>query len=170
MIPINGDALKMTRQDLPSLSAAVAAGVPSGLIGGACIWIYEAVVWAQAQHLLPLAGIPSNAIGLIFGKAVQAALGPFAMILGTGVHFTFAALWGVGFALIWPTMRRRRVEATLAALAWAVIAWVVMHAAISLVSSSHPNYLDPNIVIGGLMSHIIFTVPMALEVKRRMAG
>jgi len=160
----------MTRKHLPSLSAAVSAGVPGGLLGGVCIWIYEAVVWVGAQHLLPLAGIPANAVGLIFGKAVQSALGPLAMILGTGVHFTFAVLWGVGFALIWPALRRRRVEATFAALAWAVIAWVVMHAAISLVSSSHPNYLDPNVVIGGVMSHIVFTVPMALVVKRRMGG
>jgi hypothetical protein len=160
----------MARHKLPILSAAVSAGVSGGLIGGVCIWIYEAVVWVGTQHLLTLSGIPANAIGLVFGKAVQTTLGPVAMILGTVVHFTFAALWGVGFAVIWPALRRRRVEATLAALAWAIIAWVVMHAAISLVSSSHPNYLDPNVVIGGLMSHFVFTVPMALVVKRRLGG
>jgi len=160
----------MNQQGRPTLSAVMWAGASGGLLGGVCIWIYEAVVWVGAQHLLPLAGVPANAVGLIFGKALQTTLGPLAMIFGTAVHFAFAGLWGVGFALIWPALRRRQVEATLAALAWAVIAWVVMHAAISLVSSSHPNYLDPNVVIGGVMSHIVFTVPMALVVKRRLAG
>lgn len=159
----------MTRQDFPTLGAALSAGVPGGLFGGVCIWIYEALVWVGAQHLLPLAGIPANAVGLVFGQAVQAGLGPLALILGTAIHFSFAALWGVGFAFVWPALRRRGVEATLAALAWAVIAWVAMHGAISLVSSNHPNYLDPNVVIGGVMSHIVFTVAMAGVVKRRMA-
>jgi len=42
-----------------------------------------------------------------------------------------------------------------------------MHVAIAVASSNHPNYLDPNVVIGGFMSHLFFTVPLALTVKRR---
>ena len=145
------------------------AGITGGLAGGVCIWIYEAVVWVGVQHMMPLGGIPANAVGLVFGKGAQAALGPLAPVLGTGIHFTFAALWGVGFALVWPSLRRRGVEATLAALAWAILAWVTMHVAIALVSTSHPDYLDPNVVIGGFMSHFVFTIPMALVVQRRMA-
>ena len=164
----------MTTHDLPgaqrnNLRQIVVSGVIGGLIGGVCIWIYEALVWVGAQHLMPLGGIPANAVGLVFGKGAQVALGPLAPVLGTSIHFAFATLWGVGFAMIWPSLRRRGVEATLAALVWAAIAWIVMHAAISLVSSSHPDYLDPTVVIGGMMSHIFFTTPMALVIQRRMA-
>jgi hypothetical protein len=41
-----------------------------------------------------------------------------------------------------------------------------MHLAIMVVGDDHPNYADPAVVIGGFMSHVFFTVPMALFVKR----
>jgi L-rhamnose mutarotase len=148
----------------------LSVGAIAGLVGGVVIWIYEALVWVGAQHLLPLQGIPSNAVGLVFGKAVQASLGAGAFFLGTLIHFAFAAAWGALFALLWPTLRRRGIEATLAAIGWAVVAWVVMHAAIALVSNNHPDYLDPVVVIGGILSHLFFTVPMALLVRRWLAG
>jgi hypothetical protein len=72
--------------------------------------------------------------------------------------------------LIWPYFRRRGYEATLVALFFAVIVWVVMHVAIALVSANHPNYLDPNVVIGGFMSHLFFAVPLALIVKQRLTS
>jgi hypothetical protein len=50
-----------------------------------------------------------------------------------------------------------------------MIAWIVMHAAIMVTSDNHPNYYDPNVVIGGFMSHFFFAVPMALYVKHRMS-
>ena len=71
--------------------------------------------------------------------------------------------------LVWPVFRKRGWEATLLALFYAVFAWIVMHAAIAVVSTSHPDYLDPTVVIGGFMSHIFFTVPLALVVKQRMS-
>lgn len=145
---------------------AAKVGVVGGLVGGVVIWIYEAIVWVGVQHLLPLSGIPANATGLVFGKDVQASLGPAAYLLGTAIHFSFAMGWGVLFALIWPFFRRRGFEATLVALAYAVVAWVVMHVAIMVVSDDHPNYADPAVIIGGFMSHFFFTVPMALLVKR----
>jgi hypothetical protein len=115
---------------------------------------------------MPLGGIPANATGLVFGPQVQTALGPLASVLGTAIHFSFAAAWGVLFALVWPFFRRRGFEATFVALFYAVVAWLAMHIAISVVSSHHPNYLDPNVIIGGFMSHFFFTVPLALVVKR----
>jgi hypothetical protein len=148
----------------------VRAGLIGGLVGAVTIWIYEALVWVGAQHLMPLAGIPRNATGLVFGKEVQDSLGPAAYVLGTAIHFVFASAWGVAFAVIWPFFQRRGVEATLVALFYAVVAWIVMHAAITIVSSNHPNYYDPNVIIGGFMSHFFFTVPLALIVKRRLAG
>ena len=33
-----------------------------------------------------------------------------------------------------------------------------------------PNYYDPNVIIGGVMSHFCFTVPLALVVKRRLGA
>src|SRR3954454_4622975 len=105
----------------------IRAGLLGGLVGGVCIWIYEAVVWVGIQHQMPLAGIPANATGLVFGKPFQASLGLGAHLLGTAIHFAFAMAWGVLFALIWPFFRRRGWEATLVALVYAVFAWIVMH-------------------------------------------
>jgi hypothetical protein len=153
----------------PAVKAIVRAGVIGGLVGGVVIWIYEALVWVGAQHLMPLSGIPPNATGLVFGKPFQAAIGGWAYVLGTGIHFFFALMWGFLFAVIWPYFRRRGYEATLVALPYAAVAWIVMHVAISIASNDHPNYHDPVVIIGGFMSHFFFAVPMALVVKRLLA-
>lgn len=152
----------------PSRATMLRAGVAGGLIGAVVIWIYEALVWVGAQHMMPLAGIPRNATGLVFGKEVQASLGIWAYVVGTAIHFVFASAWGVLFAAIWPYFRRRGYEATLVALFYAVLAWIAMHVAIMIASDNHPNYYDPAVIIGGFMSHIFFTVPLALTVKRRL--
>jgi hypothetical protein len=152
-----------------NIEDTVRAGLLGGLAGGVSIWIYEAVVWVGVQRLMPLGGIPRNATGLVFGKAAQESLGVFAYFLGTGIHFFFCFVWGVLFAFIWPYFRRRGYEATLVALLFAVLVWIVMHAAIAIVSSDHPNYLDPNVIIGGFMSHFFYAVPLALVVKHRLA-
>ena len=153
----------------PDVAITVRAGLIGGFVGGVSIWIYEAIVWVGLQRLMPLGGIPRNATGLAFGKAAQESLGPLAYVLGTGIHFFFCFVWGVLFAFLWPYFRRRGYEATLVALFFAVILWIVMHAAIALVTSDHPNYLDPNVVIGGFMSHLFYAVPLALVVKRLMS-
>jgi len=127
------------------------------------------LVWVGVQHQMPLSGITRNATGLVFGPDVQQALGFFAHLVGTGIHFFFSALWGALFALLWPWCHKRGIEATLAALFYAMVAWIVMHVAIALVSDTHPDYTDPVVIIGGFMSHFFFTVPLALMVKRRMA-
>ncbi|TCF98772.1 hypothetical protein BZM26_23030 [Paraburkholderia strydomiana] len=164
---------ELNRTDLPSAwiwpsrQAMLRAGVAGGSLGAVIIWIYEALIWVGAQHLMPLGGIPRNATGLVFGKAVQESIGVWAYVVGTGIHFVFAIAWGVLFAAIWPYFRRRGVEATLVALGYAVLAWIVMHVAIMIASDNHPNYYDPAVIIGGFMSHIFFTVPLALTVKRR---
>ncbi len=144
-------------------------GLLGGLLGGVIIWIYEAAVWVGVQHLMPLAGIPRNATGLVFGKAVQDSLGGVAYLVGTGIHFVFALGWGVAFAFAWPWFLRRGYEATLVAMVFAVLLWIVMHVAIALVSDNHPNYLDPVVIIGGFMSHFFYTVPLALYVKHRFS-
>lgn len=145
------------------------AGVIGGLTGGVIIWVYEALVWVGAQRLMPLAGIPRNATGLVFGEQVQDSLGWLASLVGTGIHFVFAAGWGVLFAWLWPYCRARGYEATLVALFYAAVAWTVMHVAIMIASDNHPNYFDPTVIIGGCMSHFFFTIPLALIVKRRLA-
>ena len=168
--PVNGARMAARPEDV---ALTIRAGLIGGFVGGVSIWIYEAIVWVGVQSLMPLGGIPRNATGLVFGKGVQDSLGSFAYILGTGIHFFFCFVWGVLFAFLWPYFRRRGYEATLVALFFAVIVWIVMHVAIALVSSDHPNYLDPNVVIGGFMSHLFYAVPLALAVKRltsAMAG
>jgi len=152
------------RSAADTLRIGALAGITSGIV----IWLYEAIVWVGLQHQMPLAGIPRNATGLVFGKEVQEALGPLSYVIGTGIHFVFSALWGVLFARIWPSLRARGVEATLAALFYAMFAWIVMHAAIMVASDNHPNYYDPAVVIGGFMSHFFFAVPLALMVKKRL--
>ena len=49
------------------VSDTIRTGLIGGLVGGVIIWIYEAIVWVGVQHLMPLAGIPRNATGLVFG-------------------------------------------------------------------------------------------------------
>jgi len=147
----------------------VRAGVRGGVAGAVLIWVYEALVWVGAQHLMPLAGIPRNATGLVFGKGVQDALGIGSYFIGTAIHFAFAMAWGIVFAAIWPWFRRPGFEATFVALFFAIVAWIVMHVMIVIASSNHPNYVDPNVIIGGFMSHFVFAVPLALVVKRSLA-
>jgi hypothetical protein len=147
---------------------ATRAGIVAGLVGGVVIWIYEALVWVGAQNLMPLAGIPRNATGLVFGKQMQESLGWIAYLTGAGIHFVFSMAWGVLFAWLWPYFRKRGYEATFVALIYAVIAWIVMHAAIMIASDNHPDYFDPVVIIGGFMSHFFFTIPLALIVKRRL--
>ena len=148
----------------------IRAGLIGGLAGGVVIWIYEAVVWVGVQNLMPLAGIPRNATGLVFGKAFQDGIGWLAYPLGTSIHFAFSLVWGVIFAMIWPWFRRRGWEATLLAMFFAIVLWIVMHVAIDLIGDDHPDYLDPVVVIGGFMSHFFYTVPLALIVKRRLGS
>ena len=168
-IQSNGDIVDMFKSRLDA-KAVIRAGLVGGLVGGVVIWVYEALVWVGAQHLLPLSGIPPNATGLVFGKPFQVAIGGWAYVLGTAIHFTFALLWGVLFAAIWPALRRRGYEATLVALFYGAFAWIVMHVAISIAGTDHPDYRDPAVIIGGFMSHFFFAVPMALVIKRMMDG
>ena len=152
------------------LGETIRTGLLGGLIGGIIIWIYEGVVWVGVQNLMPLAGIPRNATGLVFGKAVQDSLGAVAYLVGTGIHFFFALAWGVVFAWAWPAFARRGYEASLVGMFFAVFLWIVMHIAIAVASSNHPNYLDPNVIIGGFVSHLFYAVPLALFVKHRLSA
>src|SRR6202047_4197790 len=99
----------------------IRVGLLGGLVGGVVIWIYEAIVWVGVQHLMPLAGIPRNATGLVFGKDVQDSLVAVPYLVGTGIHFFFVFAWGLVFAWVWPTFARRGYEATLVAMFFAAI-------------------------------------------------
>src|SRR6202171_1642071 len=159
------DAAWPTSATTSDAGQMVRAGLLGGLTGGVIIWIYEAIVWVGIQHLMPMAGIPRNATGLVFGKEVQESLGALAYVVGTGIHFFFCFAWGVLFAFAWPHFRRRGYEATLVALFFAIIIWIVMHVAIAIVSNNHPNYLDPFVIIGGFLSHFFFAVALVFIVK-----
>jgi hypothetical protein len=153
----------MTTQNI-----TIRAGLVGGLLGGIIIWIYEAIVWVGIQNLMPMAGIPRNATGLVFGKAFQESIGGWAYLIGTSIHFLFALVWGVAFAWAWPWFRSRSWEATLVGLLFAPVLWIAMHIPIPMLGDDHPNYLDPVVVIGGFMSHLFFTIPVALFVKKRL--
>ncbi len=163
----NNSAAQAQHDGWKDRNQLIKTGIIAGLTGGVIIWIYEALIWVGVQHLMPMAGIPRNATGLVFGKEVQESLGLLAYFLGTAIHFCFTFVWGILFAAIWPYFRRKGYEATLIALFYAVVAWIAMHVAIMIAGDNHPNYYDPAVIIGGIMSHIFFAVPLALVVKKR---
>ncbi len=49
----------------PNRMTMVRAGVIGGLVGAVIIWIYEALIWVGAQHLMPLAGSVRGNLALL---------------------------------------------------------------------------------------------------------
>ena len=137
-------------------------------MGAVASWIYELIVWVHLLHLTSVSGIAENTAVLSFGPGVR-SLGAGALALGIAIHFLTAVLWGILFALIWPALRARCIEATLAALFYGIFAWVVMHnVVLALFSPAPPSYTVYS-VINGLMAHTFaFSVPLALVIKRLM--
>jgi hypothetical protein len=150
----------------PAPAAQLRAGVVGGLVGAVTSWLYELVVWVHLLHLSTVSGIAENTAVLSFGTAVR-SLGAAALALGVAIHFLTAVIWGILFAFLWPALRARSIEATLAALFYGVFAWVVMHnVVLALFSPAPPSYTVYS-VINGLMAHTFaFSVPLALVVKR----
>lgn len=146
--------------------AQLRAGVAGGVVGALTSWIYELIVWVRLLHITSAYGIAENTAVLSFGTGIR-RLGAGAFALGVGIHFLTAVIWGILFALIWPFLRARSIEATLAALFYGVLAWVVMHnVVLALFSPAPPTYTVYS-VINGLMAHTFaFSVPMALVIKR----
>ncbi len=150
----------------PKTSAVLRAGLIGGLVGGVGIWLYELVVWVHLLHLTDIAGMLDGAAVLSFGTGIR-KLGALSALLGVGIHFLTAMLWGVGFACLWPSLRARGIEATLAALCYGILAWIIMHnVLLALFSPAPPTYTTYS-VLNGFVSHTFaFTVPMALTIKR----
>lgn len=147
-------------------SAQLRAGVVAGLVAGVTSWIYELIVWVRLLHLTSAYGIAENTAVLSFGPGIR-SLGAGAFALGVGIHFLTAVVWGIVFALIWPALRARSIEATLAALFFGIFAWIIMHTVVlELFSPAPPTYTVYG-VLNGLMAHTFaFSVPMALVIKR----
>jgi hypothetical protein len=78
-------------------------------------WIYELLVWVRLLHLTGPYGIAENTAVLSFGPEIR-SLGAGAFTLGVCIHCLTAVVWGILFALIWPALRARSIEATLAVL------------------------------------------------------
>lgn len=152
----------------PSLAATIRAGLIAGIVGGIGVWIYELIVWVQLLGLTTSYGVVEGTAVLSFGPGIR-AIGFGAFLLGLAIHFAAAMVWGVLFAVIWPWLRARNVEATLAALFYGVFVWIVMHnVMLALFSPAPPQYTVYS-VINGFMSHLAFAVPLALVVKRLLA-
>jgi hypothetical protein len=144
------------------------AGIVGGVVGAVSSWLYELVVWVHYLHLTTVRGIAENTAVLSFGPSIR-SLGAAAVALGVAIHFLTAVLWGILFACIWPALRARAIEATLAALFYGIFAWVFMHnVVLALFSPAPPSYTTYS-VINGLMAHTFaFSVPLALVIKRIM--
>jgi len=137
-------------------------------VGALASWLYELIVWVHLLHLTSVSGIAENTAVLSFGPGVR-SLGAGALALGVAIHFLTAVIWGILFALIWPALRARSIEATLAALFYGIFAWVVMHNVILALFSPAPPTYTVYSVINGLMAHTFaFSVPLALVIKRLM--
>jgi len=156
----------MTASTRPGRAACLRAGVVAGVVGALTSWLYELVVWVHYLHLTSVSGIAENTAVLSFGPGIR-SLGAGALALGVAIHFLTAVIWGILFAYLWPALRARSIEATLAALFYGVFAWVVMHnVVLALFSPAPPSYTTYS-VINGLMAHTFaFSVPMALVIKR----
>ena len=147
-------------------SSTVSIGLRAGLVGSITIWVYELVVFCVAMHTSTASGVVEHTALLVFGPAIlarpQAAFG-----LGALIHCATGVAWGIVFAAIWPALRRLHIEASLAGLIFGAIAWVVMHNVVLALFSPAPPQYTPEVVINGLMSHMVaFSVPLALVVKR----
>jgi hypothetical protein len=152
------------------LGAQLSAGLYGGLLGGVTIWVYELVDQSLLRQVTAPDQIVENTAALVFGPRIR-EFGPLAYGLGVLIHFATALIWGVLFALIWPFLRARKVEATLAALFFGVFAWVVMHNLLLARFSPNPPSYTVLTVINGFMSHTVgFAVPMALLIKARLGG
>jgi hypothetical protein len=144
------------------------AGIVGGGVGAVSSWLYELVVWVHYLHLTTVRGIAENTAVLSFGPGIR-SLGAGAVALGVAIHFLTAVIWGVLFAFIWPALRARSIEATLAALFYGIFAWVFMHNVVLALFSPAPPSYTPYSVINGLMAHTFaFSVPLALVIKRIM--
>ena len=141
-------------------------GALAGFVGGITIWIYELVVWVHYLHLRTVLGLFENTAVLAFGPKVLNLATPWTLLISAVVHFLTAMVWGALFALLWPSLRARHIEATLAALFYGVFAWVVMHSFVLAAFSPNPPEYTVYVVLNGFLSHTFaFTVPMALMVK-----
>jgi hypothetical protein len=142
------------------------AGVAGGLVGAVTSWIYELVVWVHLLHITSVAGIAENTAVLSFGPGIR-ALGAGTLVIGVAIHFLTAIAWGLLFAWLWPALRARHIEATLAALFYGIFAWIVMHCVVLALFSPAPPTYTVYSVINGFMGHTFaFSVPMALCIKR----
>ena len=121
----------------PTTFAKLGAGIAAGLVGAVTSWIYELIVWVHYLRLTTVAGIAENTAVLSFGAGIR-HLGNGALALGVAIHFLTAVIWGILFAFIWPALRARSIEATLAALFYGVFAWVVMHNVVLALFSPAP--------------------------------
>ncbi len=148
------------------MNAKLRAGVVGGLVGAVTSWIYELIVWVRLLHLTSAYGIAENTAVLSFGTGIR-RLGAGAFALGVGIHFLTAVLWGILFALIWPALRARSIEATLAALFYGIFAWIIMHnVVLALFSPAPPTYTVYSVLNGFVAHTFAFSVPMALVIKR----
>ena len=148
------------------MNAKLRAGVLGGLVGAVTSWIYELIVWVRLLHLTSAYGIAENTAVLSFGAGIR-RLGAGAFALGVCIHFLTAIVWGIVFALIWPALRARSIEATLAALFYGIFAWIIMHnVVLALFSPAPPTYTVYSVLNGFVAHTFAFSVPMALMIKR----
>ena len=143
--------LTLDAPDARGWRATLKAGLLGGLVGGVTIWLYEIVDQSIFRKVATPYQIGENTAVLALGPDIR-SLGAGAFALGAAIHLATALAWGVLFAFLWPSLRRRGAEATLAGGVFGVFAWIVMHDVLLAAFSPDPPAYATLSVINGLMS------------------
>jgi hypothetical protein len=133
------------------------AGLISGLVAAGTTWTYEFIVNVYVLRMSSIYAIAQHGALLVFGPRVE-ALGAWTLLIGMGVHFGTSCAWGVVFAMIWPWLRARGFEASLAGVMFGLLACLVM---VNILIHVSPMHVKPTLVLV-LLSVIFHTLPFGI--------
>lgn len=154
----------MRSDSLPSTIDRLRAGLIAGLTAAATTWAYEFIVNVYVLKMSSIYTIAQHGALLVFGPRVQ-ALGGWTLLIGMGVHFGTSCFWGILFAMIWPWLRARGFEASLAGVLFGLLACLVMDSIVIHVSPMHVKPTLVLILLSVIFHTLPFGIPLALVVQ-----
>jgi hypothetical protein len=149
--------VNLRSDSLPSTTERLRAGLISGLVAAISTWAYEFIVNVYVLKMSSIYMIAQHGALLVFGPRVQ-ALGQWTLLIGMGVHFGTSCVWGMFFAMVWPWLRARGFEASLAGVLFGLLACLVM---VNILIHVSPMHVQPTLVLI-LLSVIFHTLPFGI--------